>query len=105
MRDWARRELNGYEGEETVPKYRQVPAVLMVVITNSAGYNGTSVRLDPAVFPTQVRDMLRKNDVDLNDAVLGGGIGELEALNHFHPLGPGHPVRTARRDGRTSSLG
>jgi hypothetical protein len=80
MRDWTRRELNGYEEDETVPKYRRLPAVLMVVITNSAGHNGRSVRLDPAVFPTQVHDMLRKKDMDLNDAVLSGGIGELEAL-------------------------
>ncbi|MGH3847825.1 MAG: hypothetical protein ACRDS0_41410, partial [Pseudonocardiaceae bacterium] len=26
MRDWARRELNGYAGTDTVPDYRHVPA-------------------------------------------------------------------------------
>jgi AbiTii-like protein len=39
MRDWARRELNGYAGAGTVPEYRHFHAVLMAVITNSAGYN------------------------------------------------------------------
>jgi len=79
MRDWARQELNGYE-DETVPKYRRLPAVLMVMITNSAGYNGRSVRLDPAVFPDQIHDMLREKDIDLDNMVFNGGIGELEAL-------------------------
>jgi hypothetical protein len=79
MRDWARQELNGYE-DGTVPKYRRLPAVLMVMITNSAGYNGRSVRLDPAVFPDQIHDMLRNKDIDLDNLVLNGGIGELEAL-------------------------
>lgn len=80
LRDWARRELNGYEEAETVPKYRRLPAALMVMITNSAGYNGRSVRLDPAVFPTQVHSMLREKDMDLDSAVFGEGIGEIEAL-------------------------
>ena len=34
MRDWARRELNGYAGEDTVPDYRHLPAAVMAVITN-----------------------------------------------------------------------
>jgi len=79
MRDWARRELNGYSGADTVPDYRHVPAAVMAVITNRAGYNGGTTRIDDSVFPAQVRDMIREK-VDLGDAVLGGGIGELEAL-------------------------
>jgi hypothetical protein len=79
MRDWARRELNGYAGADTVPDYRHVPAAVMAVITNRAGYNGGTTRIDDSVFPTQVRDMIREK-VDLEDAILGGGIGELEAL-------------------------
>lgn len=79
MRDWARRELHGYAGAGTVPDYRHVPAAVMVLITNKAGYNGGTTRIDDSVFPPQVRDMIRK-DVDLEDAILGGGIGELEAL-------------------------
>jgi AbiTii-like protein len=79
MRDWARQELHGYAGADTVPSYRHVPAAVMVLITNKAGYNGGTTRIDDSVFPPQVRDMIRK-DVDLEDAILGGGIGELEAL-------------------------
>jgi hypothetical protein len=37
MRDWARQELHGYVGADTVPDYRHIPAALMAVITNSAG--------------------------------------------------------------------
>jgi hypothetical protein len=40
MRDWARQELNGYADADTVPDYRHVAAAVMVLITNSAGYNG-----------------------------------------------------------------
>jgi hypothetical protein len=51
MRVWARRELNGYAGADTVPDYRHVPAAVMAVITNSAGYNGMTRRFDDSVFP------------------------------------------------------
>ena len=79
MRDWARRELHGYAGSDTVPDYRHVPAAVMAVITNRAGYNGMTRRIEDSVFPGQVRDMIREK-VDLEDAILGEGIGELEAL-------------------------
>jgi AbiTii len=79
MRDWARRELNGYAGADTVPDYRHVPAALMAVITNRAGYNGITQRFDDSVFPRQIRDIIREQ-VDLEDAILGEGIGVLEAM-------------------------
>jgi hypothetical protein len=79
MRDWARRELNGYAGAETIPDYRHVPAALMAHITNSYGYGGGSVRFDDSVFPAQIRDKIREK-VDMEDAILGAGIGELEAM-------------------------
>jgi AbiTii len=79
MRDWARQELHGYAGADTVPDYRHVPAALMAMITNSAGYNGRSVRFDDSVFPAQIRDIIREK-VDLEDAILGEAIGELEAM-------------------------
>ena len=54
MRDWARRELNGYASDaDTVPDYRHVPAVLMAVITNKAGYNGGTDRIHDDVFPVR----------------------------------------------------
>jgi hypothetical protein len=80
MRDWARRELNGYAGADTVPDYRHVPAALVALITNSAGYNGMSRRIDPSVFAPAIRDMLREQEIDLEDAIFGQGVGELEAL-------------------------
>ena len=79
MRDWARRELNGYAGAETVPDYRHIPAPLMARITNSAGYNPITERIYASVFPDQIREVIL-DKVDLEDAILGGGIGELEAL-------------------------
>jgi hypothetical protein len=54
MRDWARRELNGYAGEGTVPDYRHLPAAVMAVITKRAGYNGGTTRIDDSVFPAQI---------------------------------------------------
>jgi hypothetical protein len=79
MRDWARRELNGYAGTDTVPDYRHVPAALMALITNNAGYNGMPRRFDDSVFPPQIREIIREK-VDLEDAILGEGIGVLEAM-------------------------
>jgi hypothetical protein len=80
MRDWARQELNGYAGADTVPEYRHVPAAVMAVITNMAGYNGVHQRVDDSVFPPKVREVIRESVGDLEDAILGAGIGELEAL-------------------------
>jgi hypothetical protein len=80
MRDWARRELNGYDGSDTVPDYRHVAAPLMAVVTNRAGYNGMTQRVDKSEFPPQVRELLDEEKVDLEDAVLGEGIGVLEAM-------------------------
>jgi hypothetical protein len=79
MRDWARRELNGYAGADTVPDYRHVPAALMVLITNRAGYNGMTQRIDDSVFPRQIREIIREQ-VDLEDGILGQGVGVLEAM-------------------------
>jgi len=79
MRDWARQELNGYQGE-TVPRYRRIYTGLMAILTNSAGYNAMNQRISAAVFPHQIRDFLDEQGIDLETAVLGGGIGELEAL-------------------------
>jgi AbiTii len=79
MRDWARRELNGYAGADTLPDYRHVTAAVMVMITNLAGYNGMTQRLDESVFPQQLRDTFRETG-GLEDAILPHGIGALEAM-------------------------
>lgn len=62
-----------------MPDYRHVPTVLMALITNRAGYNGVARRFDDSVFPEQIREIIRK-DVDLEEAILSQGIGQLEAM-------------------------
>jgi hypothetical protein len=79
MRDWALQELNGYAGAAAVPDYRHVPAALMAMVTNRAGYNGRAVRFDDSVFPALVREMFRET-VDLEEAIFSQGIGQLEAM-------------------------
>lgn len=80
MRDWARQELNGYRGDQPVPSYRCLHTGLAVLLTNLAGFNGMSQRLRPSMFPKQIRDMLDEMNIDIEVAVLGGALGELEAL-------------------------
>lgn len=92
MRDWARQELNGYVGsDEPIPNYRRIPSALYIWITNRAGYNGMPQRINRSNLPTFITER-----VDVEEAVLGGGIGELEALvargdgnNEPHRVSPG----------------
>ena len=79
MRDWARKELHGYSGADDVPDYRHVPAALMAVITNLAGHRPMTQRIDKSDFPRQIRDMIGEK-VDLEVAIFGEGIGEMEGL-------------------------
>ncbi len=93
MRDWARRELDGYGGPaDTVPEYRHVHAILMAVITNNAGYNGITQRIQEDVFPHQIRDVLRETVGDIEDVTLPYGIGMVEGLvsqgTDMHRLSP-----------------
>src|SRR5215472_10304930 len=92
LRDWARWELNGYAGADTVPDYRHFHAALMAVITNDAGYNPITQRIHDDVFPDQIRDVIREAVGDIEDAVLPQGIGMLEGLasqgTDMHRLGP-----------------
>jgi len=80
MRAWAREELNGYARADSVPDYRRVPAVLMARVTNSYGYGGGSVRFDASALPTQVREMMTQEQIDLDNIILSEGIGELEDM-------------------------
>jgi len=81
LRAWAHEELHGYAEADTAADYRRVPAVLMARITNLVGYNGGPVRFDASIFPTHVRDGLRREEIDLDNAILGQGIGELEDMD------------------------
>jgi len=45
MRDWARHELNGYDGApDSLPDYRRIPASMTMRITNRTGYNPITQR-------------------------------------------------------------
>lgn len=79
MRAWARQELHGYGGADTMPDYRHVPAAVMAVVTNRAGYNGRAIRFDDSVFPEQIRALIREK-FDLEEAILPYGIGRLEGM-------------------------
>ena len=79
MRTWASQELHGYAGAETVPEYRHVPAALTARITNRAGRNGITQRFDDSVFDSRIREIIREK-VDVQDAILPYGIGQLEAM-------------------------
>lgn len=79
MRDWARQELNGYSGDDTLPPYRRVFTGMVAQLTNLAGYNGMTQRFSTSAIPQDLREMMENEGIDLETAVLGGGIGELEA--------------------------
>ncbi|MET8997175.1 hypothetical protein [Amycolatopsis sp. NPDC004169] len=94
MRDWARRELNGYAGEDDLPDYRKLPAPLLAQITNDAGYNPMRQRLYASDIPDPIRDT-----TEWEIATMNSGIGELEAyvarddeMLHFSPGWSGNLV-------------
>jgi hypothetical protein len=81
MRDWARQELNGYQGDTLPPPYRRVYTGLAAKFTNLYGYNGGIERIGTSAIPNKMRDLLKEKGIDdLETAILGGGIGELEAM-------------------------
>ena len=92
LRDWARWELNGYAGADTVPDYRHIHAVVMAVITNNAGYNAITQRIHEDVFGDQIRDIIRDVVGDIEDVPIPYGIGMLEELasqgTDMHRLSP-----------------
>lgn len=89
--DWASLELRGYK-DATLPGYRHIPTILMAEITNLAGYNAIHQRVSPSIFPQQIREIMA-DKLDLEDANLSWGIGEIEALantgSDVHRIIPG----------------
>ncbi|MEU3649409.1 hypothetical protein AB0E59_38965 [Lentzea sp. NPDC034063] len=87
LRAWAREELNGYAGD-SLPNYRLVPAPMIVMITNRAGYHSMTQRLHTSMLPEPFNKRY-----DIEHAALGNGVGELEALarkgDQVHQLSPG----------------
>jgi hypothetical protein len=92
LRDWARWELNGYAGADTVPDYRHVHVALLAVITNNAGYNPITQRIPGDVFGDQIGGIIREVVGDIEDATIPFGIGMLEGLasqsTDMHRLSP-----------------
>lgn len=80
LRDWARQELNGYDGFGDVPDYRRIPVAFMADVTNAYGYNGFTQRIDVSMIPGPVREKLAEGGYDPDEAPLNWGIGELEAM-------------------------
>jgi len=85
LRDWARRELNGYRGNGDVPEYRIVPAPLRADGSNMR-YHVRGAQISPLQLPDFARE-------DIKEVVhFTQGIGELEDLarrsNEHIDLGP-----------------
>lgn len=74
LRDWATKELSGYEStDDGVPQYRTVPAVLQLDWVNMA-WHKTGEVISPHQLPDFARDDV-KEQVTFNH-----GVGELEAM-------------------------
>ncbi len=73
LRDWASKELRGYEPTDEPPKYRTIGALLMAdAITGNSIVRGQ--RISPSALPEFARDDIQE------ELTLRHGVGELEAL-------------------------
>ncbi|GHF10424.1 hypothetical protein GCM10017786_50120 [Amycolatopsis deserti] len=79
LREWARRELNGYAGQEP-PNYRKVAAPIFARVTNAAGYHGFSQQLFLNDLSEQIQNFLREQKVDWEQIPLDSSVGDLEAM-------------------------
>jgi hypothetical protein len=73
LREWASRELHGYDGETEVPPYRTVAAAIEI---DGATFNGyvKGQRISPTAFPDGIAEHVKE------EVLLRGGVGELEDL-------------------------
>ena len=73
LRDWATKELRGYESEDTVPAYRTVGAPIFAdALTGNAIVRGQ--RISPSMLPDFAQEHLQEAYTFMI------GIGEIEAL-------------------------
>ena len=73
LRDWASKELRGYEPGDDPPKYRTVGAPLMAdAVTGNSIIRGQ--RISPSILPEFAREDIQE------ELTLRHGVGELEAL-------------------------
>ena len=73
LRDWARRELDGYAGADTLPDYRLVPAVLAIDGQNLA-YRVAGQQISGWQLPEFARDTFKQ------EASVPFGVAELEKI-------------------------
>lgn len=73
LREWASRELNGYEDEHTLPSYRVVPATLKI-----DGSDMVKIVTGQQISPRQLPDFAR--DGIHEELRFVSGIGKLEQL-------------------------
>lgn len=76
LRDWAAKELNGYQGEDGLPGYRVIGAPLRLD-GMSGNYKITGEALPPMALPDFVRGVITE-EVELRQ-----GVGEIEALLEY----------------------
>lgn len=73
LRDWARRELDGYRSTEELPAYRTVGAIIAIDGANLA-YKVTGQQVSPLDLPEFARDAIKQ------EAAITQGVAELERL-------------------------
>lgn len=73
LRDWARQELDGYAGQEQLPRYRTVPATIAVDGTN-IGWQITGEQISTMQLPEFARDVIKQ------EAPLPHRVAELEHM-------------------------
>jgi hypothetical protein len=73
LRDWATRELRGYDGTDGVPDYRTVAAPIMVEAVTAVAHVNNQ-RIAPSALPDFVQEHIKE------EFQFRQGVGELEAL-------------------------
>ena len=84
LRDWARRELDGYPNDADLPHYRVVPAVIAIDGANSA-WHWKAHQLSSTSIPQFARDEIGQ------EVKLTQGVGELEKLAEQSDIRMQHP--------------
>jgi hypothetical protein len=86
LRDWASRELNGYDDETSLPAYRRVPSP--ICIDANVGYTRrTGQVISPSILPEYAQELFAGGPAFFQ------GIGTIEAI-----------AREAREDGGTVKM-
>jgi len=73
LRDWATRELRGYELDDELPKYRIISAAIRVDVMG-VNFQITGQRISPGELPDGIAEHIDE------EVQIRSGIGELEAL-------------------------